>query len=121
MSTYTNQEGKTVELSAIIRQDVFSITDADGETAAECTVEKRNGVYWVKNLWVKSAYRGHRLASELLRAVGLAYTNEVLYLWVQAYAGQPKTDEELTKMYANFGYKPTETPGVLRRSYVNQA
>ncbi|GAA3940457.1 GNAT family N-acetyltransferase [Hymenobacter algoricola] len=106
---------ETPKYSPIARQDVFRISDGDGNPIAEAITDVRHGVRWVSNVWVKDGHRGNGLGRQVLTAVTAAYPHETLYLLVRAYDGGIVPDEDLIVFYESAGFTRAAVPGILHR------
>lgn len=93
----------------------FYIVDPKNESIATSTVYFRHGVYWLTNVWVHHEHRKKGLATQVINAVIEKYGQYPIYLNVDAYTDQPRSNDELFNYYARFGFVRSTDPGVMKR------
>ncbi|MCC6300197.1 MAG: GNAT family N-acetyltransferase [Anaerolineales bacterium] len=75
------------------------VAEADGDPIAFYTLQDKNGIAWIENLWVLPEYIGRGVGKELfLHAVGLARQRGYKSLQLEA-------DPNATGFYAKMGMK----------------
>ena len=85
-----------------------------GDVVGHVEVHRREGSWWLTNLWVHPERRGKGLGGELL-AEALRDNPGELFLQVAPYTDAPLSYESLARWYGAHGFERTSVPTIMRR------
>lgn len=89
--------------------------DAKAEPIAHVTLDHRDGVLWLTDLWTHADHRRKGYARRLIARALALYPGAHIYLEVYPYTDQPLDRAALIAFYRGYGFALTDVPGVMRR------
>jgi GNAT superfamily N-acetyltransferase len=97
------------------QQHAFYVPSNTEQWKAHCTIKRRNGVWWLTDVWCEPDCRGQGYATAVVKAALHHYRHEVLYAQIQPYGDHAMDEDQLRAWYKQFGFVSAPWPGGLVR------